>query len=140
MTSSRDRGKKLLAGLGAKVREELDTSGQSLLHIKGQKAVADLAKDLEGPDAPPALKVFKDAVDRFRLQRPTRNGQIAVRWERAIGAIVMQVELGPVKQPEVRYVHREEDDSWNRMEGEGELYEDVTFWLGEVLYPESKRP
>lgn len=137
--SGRERGKKLLAGLSAKVREEVAPSGEPLLHAKGQKAVLDLANDLQGPDAPPGLKVFKDAVDRFRLQRPQRNGQISVRWERPIGAVVVLVEKGDRRDPEIRYVLHEAEDEWRRMEGEGELYEDIASFLVEVLFPEGKR-
>lgn len=139
MTTGRERGKKLFAELGAKVRQELNPSGEPLLHAKGQKAIADLAADLQGPDGPPGLKVFRDGVDRFRLQRPQRNGQISVSWVRSIGALVVHVEKGDRKDPEVRYVLNAADDAWHRMQGEGELYEDIAAWLGEILYPESKR-
>jgi hypothetical protein len=137
--SGRERGKQLLADLAKKVKEEVAPSGEPVLHARGQKAVADLASDLSGPDAPPGLRVFKDAVDRFRLQRPGRNGQIAVAWDRPIGAIVVQVEKLGRRERDVRYRFEEGADEWRRMEGEGELYADIAQWLADVLYPESKR-
>lgn len=137
--SGRERGKKLFSELAGKVRQEVSPSGEPLLHARGQKAVGDLAKDLEAPDGFPGLKVFRDATDRFRVQRPNRNGQITVQWQRPIGMITVLVERHDRRDPEVRYVFNEPEDEWRRMEGEGELYEDVAHWLTEVLYPEAKR-
>ena len=134
--SGRERGKKLFADLATKARDQIAPSGEPLLHARGQKAVAELAADLSGPDTPPGLKLFRDGVDRFRLQRPGRNGEIDVRWNRPIGAIVVQTAKGERADPEVKYLYREAADEWTRMEGEGELYEDISKWLTEYLYPE----
>lgn len=137
--SGREKGKKLLADLAEKVRAEVAPTGEPQMHARGQKAVADLAKDLGEGDGLPGLKLFRDAVDRFRIQRPGRNGEIAVRWDRPIGAIIVQVYRGERREAEVRYVYHEVEDEWRRMEGDSELYEDVTRWLVEVLYPEARR-
>jgi hypothetical protein len=137
--SGREKGKKLLADLASKVRKEVTPDGEPVLHARGQKAVGDLAKDLAGPDGLPGLQLFRDTTDKFRVQRPARNGEIAVAWQRPIGAIVVVVHRGERREAEVKYVYREADDEWHRMEGEGELYEDVSKWLVDVLYPEAKR-
>jgi hypothetical protein len=136
--SGRDRGKKLFADLAEKARAQIAPSGEPVLHARGQKAVADLAADLSGPESPPGLKVFRDGGDRFRLQRPGRNGEIAVRWNRPIGAIVVMTARGDRVDPEIKYLYRDTEEEWTRMEGEGELYEDISKWLVEYLYPELK--
>jgi hypothetical protein len=137
--SGRDKGKKLFADLADKVRTEVAPSGEPLLHKRGQKAVADLATDLSGENAPMGLRVFRDAVDRFRLQRPGKNAQIEVRWERPIGGVVVQSEKMDRRDPEVKYLFREAEDEWHRMEGEGELYEDISKLLIDYMYPEARR-
>jgi hypothetical protein len=137
--SGRERGRQLLAALAEKVRKEVAPSGEPILHAKGQKAVAELAADLSGDHGPPGLKVFRDAHDRFRVQRPNKNAEIGVEWQRPIGAVVLKCDKGGHPSPDVRYTYREADDAWHRMDGEGELYEDVTELLAEVLYPEAKR-
>jgi hypothetical protein len=137
--SGRERGKQLFADLAKKVRDDLAPSGEPLLHARGQKAVSDLAADLSGPDGLPGLRVFRDRTDQFRLQRPSKNAQITVQWQRPIGAVVVSLEKNGRAEPDVRYLWREASDDWHRMEGEGELYEDVSKWLVEYLYPEAKR-
>jgi hypothetical protein len=137
--SGRERGKKLLADLATKVRKEMAPNGEPILHARGQKAIAELAADLSGNDGPPGLRVFRDAVDRFRLQRPGRDAQVSIGWQRPIGAIVMITEHGDKRDPEVRYLYADADDEWRRMDGDGELYADVAKSLSELMYPESKR-
>ena len=137
--SGRERGKELLANLAQQVRKEVAPSGEPMLHAKGQKALAELAADLSDGDGLPGLKVLRDGSDRVRLQRPQRHGQITIEWQRPIGAMVAIVEKDGRREAEIRYLLVEAEDEWKRMEGEGELYSDVTKWLGDVLYPESKR-
>jgi hypothetical protein len=139
MTTGRERGKQLLSAFSAKVKKEVAPSGEPVIHARGQKAVAELAADLSGPDAPPGLKVFRDAIDRFRVQRQAKNAEIRVEWQRPIQCIVVALEKAGRTLPEVKYVHRDGDDSWHRMEGEGELYEDVMGLLAEAMYPEARR-
>jgi hypothetical protein len=139
MTSGRERGKQLLSAFSAKVKKEIVPSGEPVMHARGQKAVAELAADLGGAEAPPGLRVFRDAVDRFRLQRPGKNAEIRVEWQRPIGAIVVAIEKAGRVSPEVKYVFREAEDAWHRMEGDGELYEDVMNLLGDAMYPEARR-
>ena len=139
MTSGRERGKQLLSAFSAKVKKEVAPSGEPVMHARGQKAVAELAADLSGADAPPGLKVFRDAVDRFRAQRPGKNAEIRVEWQRPIGCIVVVLDKAGRLQPEVKYVYRDDDEAWHRMEGEGELYEDVMGLLAEAMYPEARR-
>jgi hypothetical protein len=137
--SGRERGKQLFADLATKVRKEAAPSGEPLLHNKGQQAVADLMADLTGPEGPPGLRAFRDTPDKFRLQRQGKNAQIAVEWQRAIGAIVVLVERGERRDPEVRYLLNETDDEWRRMGGTGEIYQDLSNWLTELMYPEARR-
>lgn len=137
--SGRERGRQLLAALSEKVKKEVAPSGEPILHAKGQKAVAELAADLGGEHGPPGLKVFRDAHDRFRVQRANKNAEIGVEWQRPIGAVVVKTEKSGHASPDVRYTYRDEDDAWHRMDGDGELYEDVTALLTELLYPEAKR-
>lgn len=137
--NGRERGKELLSAFSAKVKKEVLPSGEPILHALGQKAVADLAQDLGGADGPPGLRVLRDAGDRFRLQRPNKNAEITVEWVRPIGAIVVKNDKAGRLAPERRYTHRAADDAWHRMEGEGELYEDIMGFLAETMYPEAKR-
>jgi hypothetical protein len=137
--SGREKGKKLFAELANKVRKEIAPNGEPELNKRGLEALQELADDLTGPDGLPGLRVFKDGVHQFRLQRPQRNGQIIVSWNRGIGAITIVVEKLSGREAEVKYLWREADDAWTRMEGTGELYEDVSKALVDTLYPEAKR-
>ncbi len=137
--SGRERGKELLSAFSAKVKKEVLPSGEHILHARGQKAVAELAADLGGSDGPPGLRVFRDAVDRFRLQRPNKNAEVTVEWNRPVGAILVKSDKAGRTAAEIRYTHRDADDAWHRMEGEGELYEDIMALLADTMYPEAKR-
>ncbi len=137
--SGRDKGKKLFADLADKVRAEVQPSGEPAMHARGLQGLEEIADDLSSPDGLPGLKVFRDGVTKIRLQRPNRNGEIAIGWNRAIGAMTAVVNKGERSEPEVKYVYRPESDEWHRLDGTGELYADVGKWLVDVLYPEGKR-
>jgi len=131
-------GKKLLKDLSKQVREKLSPGGEPLLHAKGLALVEEMAKELTGPDGMPGLHVFRDAPHKFRLQRQKKNAEIAVEWERPIGAAVMtSTEMGHVKRTE-RYVWDEAQARWRRLDGLGEIYEDLSNALVELLYPEGR--
>src|SRR3954469_24366187 len=119
-------GRKLLKDLAAKVREKTDQTGEQLLDLRGKKQVDDLSKELTGPDAMPGLKLWRDAETKFRLQREKKNAEISVEWQRNIGALVMTgVSMGKVSFTH-RYLSPDEAAGWRRMDGLGELYEDLS--------------
>jgi hypothetical protein len=134
-----EEGKKRLKDLAGRVREKLDTSGETQLHLRGLALIEEMAKELTGPDALPGLRLFRDAPHKFKLQRERKNAEIVFEWERPIGAAVMTcVQLGQVKKSE-RYVWDEAGQAWRRMSGvAGEPFADVSDALVELLYPEAK--
>ena len=131
-------GKKLLKDLAAKVREKTDTSGEQLLDQRGLKEIEDLAKELTGPDAMPGLKLWRDTPAKFRLQRERKNAEITLEWQRNIGALVMTgVSMGKVSFTH-RYLSPDAAAGWRRMDGLGEVYEDLSKALVDLLYPEAR--
>lgn len=138
MSSSEERGKKLLQDLAKTVQEKIAPGGESLVNIRGLKMIEKLARELAGPTAMPGLKLYRDTPGKFRLQRPPRNAEIVVDWQRDIGVIVMTGEkhAGPKKM--VRYVYDEAGDVWRRLEQVGDLWEDLAEALTEYLYPEGR--
>ncbi len=97
-----------------------------------------LARDLTAPDGVPGLKLWRDTPTRFRLTRSPRNAEILVEWQRDIGAMVLAGEKHGEPRRLTRYVFDQEAQHFRRMEGEGELYEDLVAALVEYLYPEGR--
>ncbi|WP_438015936.1 hypothetical protein WMF18_34540 [Sorangium sp. So ce315] len=135
---SEERGRQKLQALAKTLQEKITPSGEALLNRQGLKMIERLARDLTGENAMPGLRVWRDSAGKFRLQRPPRNAEIAVEWQRDIGAMVMTAERPGHPRAMVRYVYDQAADHFRRMEGEGELYEDLVDALVEHLYPEGR--
>src|SRR5690242_18001659 len=131
-----EKGKKLFQDLAKQVREKVQPSGEPVLHKRGLDAVEQLATDLADPEGMPGLKVRRDLPSKFRLDRPPRNAEIAVEWQREIGAIVVTMEKHGEPRTVVRYVFDEGANHWRPMDGAGELYKDIAAALVHYLYPE----
>lgn len=136
---SNDKGRKLLADLASTVREKVAPTGEPFIHREGLKMVERLARDLTAPGGVPGLKLWRDAPTKFRLQRAHHNAEIAIEWQREIGAMVMTGEKYGEPRSLVRYVYDQEQQHFRRMEGDGELYEDLIAALVEHLYPEGRQ-
>ncbi len=136
---SNENERKLLADLAATVREKVSPTGEALVNREGIKMVERLARNLTAPGGMPGLKLWRDTPTKFRLQRPNRNAEIMVEWQRDIGAMVMTGEKFGESKRLTRYVFDQEQSHFRRMEGEGELYEDMVEALVEYLYPEGRR-
>ena len=133
-----DGGRKLLMDLAKVINEKVAPSGEPILNREGLKMVERIARDLTAPGGMPGLKLWRDAPSKFRLQRSPRNAEITLHWQRDIGAMVMTSEKHGNPLTLVRYVFEKEQNHWRRMEGEGELYEDMVAALVEYLYPEGR--
>jgi hypothetical protein len=131
-------GKKRLKDLAKQVRETPAVDGAAALHQKGLAIVDELAKELTGPDGMPGLKLYRDNAQKFRLQRSPRNAEITVEWEREVGAVALTKEKHGEPRILVRYVWDEHEKKWRRLEGGGELWDDVSSVLVEYLYPEAR--
>lgn len=129
-------GKKRLKDLAKQVREKTATSGANALHEKGLALVDELAKELTGPDGMPGLKLYRDNAQKFRLQRSPRNAEITIEWHRDIGALALTKEKHGEPKTMVRYVWDEGQKKWRLLDGGGEIWEDVSAALVEILYPE----
>jgi hypothetical protein len=133
-------GKKRLKDLAKQVREKVAVTGTPLLNQRGLDIVEDLAKELTGPDGMPGLKLYRDSPAKFRLARTQRNADITVEWEREIGALGLTCQKHGEPKTFVRYVWDEGEAKWRKLDGGGEIYDDVTAALVEYLYPEAKPP
>ena len=136
---SYDHGRKLLQDLAGTVREKVSVTGDALVNREGLKMVERLARDLTAPGGVPGLKLWRDSPIKFRLERPLRNAEIGVEWQKDIGALVMTAEKFGGPKSMQRYVYDQELAAFRRMEGEGEPYEDLVAWLVEYLYPEGRK-
>lgn len=130
--------KKKLKDLAKQVRDKVAVSGHALLHQKGLELIEDMAKELASPDGMPGLRVLRDGTQKLRLQRPHRNAEITIEWHRDIGALAITSEKHGEPKKMVRYVFDEPKNNWRRLEGGGEVWEDLTAGLIEYLYPEAK--
>ncbi|MDB5214807.1 MAG: hypothetical protein JWO86_2734 [Myxococcaceae bacterium] len=135
-----EEGKKRLKDLAKQVREKVATTGAPVLHTRGLELVEDLAKELTGPEGLPGLKVHRDSATKLRVQRSQRDAEITIEWERDIGAIGLTCQKHGEPKTFVRYVWDQGESKWRKLDGGGEIYEDVTSALVEVLYPEMKPP
>lgn len=133
-------GKKRLKDLAKQVRDKVATTGAPVLHQRGLDLVEDLSKELTGPDGLPGLRLYRDSPAKFRVQRSNRNAEITVEWEREIGAIGFTCQKHGEPKAFVRYVWDAGEDKWRKLDGGGEIYDDVTTALVEFLYPEMKPP
>lgn len=134
-----DEGRKKLAGLAKQIREKVTPAGAPLLDKKGLEQVEQLAKDLTGPEGMPGLRLYRDAPNKFRVQRPPRNAEITIEWQREIGAIVVTAEKHNQPRKMNRYVWDETASHWRGMEGGAELYDELMENLVDCLYPEAKK-
>jgi hypothetical protein len=133
-------GKKRLKDLAKQVREKVATTGAPVLQQRGLDIVEDLAKELTGPDGMPGLKLYRDSATKFRVQRSQRNAELTVEWERDIGALGLTCQKHGEPKTFVRYVWDQGENKWRKLDGGGEIYEDVTSALVDYLYPEMKPP
>ncbi len=133
-----EEGKKRLKELAKQVRDKVATTGAPVLQQQGLDIVEDLAKELTGPDGLPGLKLVRDSANKFRVQRSPRNAEITVEWERDIGALGLTCQKHGEPKTFVRYVWDAGETKWRKLDGGGEIYEDVTSALVEYLYPEMK--
>lgn len=131
-------GKKRLKDLAAQARAKVATTGAPVLHQRGLELVDDLAKELTGPDGMPGLKLLRDSPTKFRVQRSQRNAELTIEWERDIGALGLTCQKHGEPKTFVRYVWDGGDAKWRKLDGGGEIYDDVTTALIEFLYPELK--
>lgn len=131
-------GKKRLKDLAKQVREKVAVTGTPLLNQRGLDLVEDLAKELTGPDGMPGLKLYRDGPAKLRFARPQRNAEITVEWERDIGALGLTAQKHGEPKTFVRYVWDEGEAKWRKLDGGGEIYDDITTALVEYLYPEAK--
>jgi len=134
-----DEGRKRLKDLAKKVRdrEKITDEGRNK---RGLLLIELVARDLTGEDGMPGLKLWRDAPSKFRLERSPRNAEIALEWQRDIGAAVMTCQKHGEAKRLTRYIHDEAADTWRRMEGDGEIYADLEQALVEYLYPEMSQP
>jgi hypothetical protein len=137
--STEDSGRKRLQDLSKALQEKIAPSGEAVVTRRALKTVERLARDLTGESAMPGLRLWRDAAGKFRLQRPPRNAEIVVEWQRDIGAMVVTAEKFGGPKALTRYLYDQAADHFRRMEGEGELHDDLTEVLIEYLYPEGKR-
>lgn len=135
-----EEGKRRLKDLARQVREKVATTGAPVLQQQGLDLVAELAAELLGPDGLPGLKVLRDGPSKFRVQRSQRNAELTVEWERDIGALGLTCQRHGEPKTFVRYVWDQTETKWRKLDGGGEIYEDVTAALVEYLYPEMKPP
>ncbi len=133
-----DEGKKRLKDLAKQVRDKVTTQGAPVLNQRGLDLVDELARELGGPDAMPGLKVWRDAPHKFRHARAPRNAEIGVEWERDIGALAVSAEKHGSPRTLTRYVWDEGQKKWRKLDGGGEIWEDLAALLVEMLYPEAK--
>ena len=131
-------GKQRLKDLAKQVREKVAVTGKPVLNQQGLDIVEELAKELMSPDGMPGLKLYRDSPAKFRLARAQRNAEITVEWERDIGALGLTCQKHGEPKTFVRYVWDEGEAKWRKLDGGGEIYDDITTALVEYLYPEAK--
>lgn len=133
-------GKKRLKDLAQQARAKVAVTGAPVLHQRGLEIIEDLAKELGGPDGMPGLKLYRDSPTKFRVQRTQRNAELTIEWERDIGALGLTCQKHGEPKSFVRYVWDAGESKWRKLDGGGEIFDDVTSALIEYLYPEMKPP
>jgi hypothetical protein len=134
-----EEAKKRLKDLARDVREKVNPQGAPLLNQRGLELVDELAKELGSPDGMPGIRVWRDSPSKFRVTRPSRNAELTVEWQKDIGALALTSEKHGEPRTMVRYVWDAGETTWRRLDGGGEIWEDVTSALVEYLYPEAKK-
>jgi hypothetical protein len=134
-----EEAKKRLKDLAKEVRDKVNPQGAPVLHQQGLELVDELAKELASPDGMPGIKVWRDSPSKFRLSRSTRNAELTIEWQRDVGALAFTCEKHGEPKTMVRYVWDAGLSKWRRLDGGGEIWEDVTAALVEYLYPEAKK-
>lgn len=132
-------GRKRLKELAQNIRAKAAQSDEGR-HKKGLLLVEMMARDVTGEDGMPGIKLWRDAPSKFRLTRGNRNAEITLEWQREIGAAVMTCTKQNEPKKVARYILDDAAEVWRRMEGEGEIYDDLAGALVEYLYPEGKTP
>lgn len=133
-----ERGRALLQDLARAVREKVSIDGEPVLQRRGIAKLESIAKMLNGSEALPGLRVLRNSDERLRLQRDGRNADVVVEWLRDAAALSLGGERNGRRARSLLYVWEEPSQSWRRMGGDGELYEDLVVILTEYLYPEAK--
>lgn len=133
-----DEGRKRFKNLAERVRAKVVESDEAR-HKKGLLLIELMARDLKTESGLPDLVLSRDAPSKFRLNRARRNGEISLEWQRDIGAAVMTAQRPGEPRTMARYILDETTDVWRRMEGEGEIYEDMETILIDCLYQEGKQ-
>ena len=132
-----EEAKKRLKDLAKEVREKVDQRGGPVLQARGLEMIDEIAKELASPDGMPGLRVTRDGQSKLRLTRPNRTAEIALEWQRDIQALAMTMEKHGEPKTLVRYVWDEPKKHWRKLDGGGELWDDVTQVLVDYLYPEA---
>ena len=89
----------------------------------------------------PALRqAVADKIALTTGHRYDADAEITVEWERDIGAIGLTCQKHGEPRTFVRYVWDQGESKWRKLDGGGEIYEDVTSALVDFLYPEMKPP
>jgi hypothetical protein len=133
-----DEAKKKLKELAKQIREKVSTTGHAVLHQKGLELIEEIAKELVSPDGMPGLRVLRDGTQKLRLQRPNRNAEIAIEWHRDICVLSITSEKHGEPKQMVRYIFEEQGPPrWRRLEGGGEVWDDLTAAIVAYLYPEA---
>ena len=133
-----EEGRKKLLGLAAHIREKSAPTGMPTLDKRGLDLVDDLAKTLTGSEGMPGLRLYRENTSKFRLERPPRNADIWVEWQRSIGALVVVAQKFGNPKTTIRFVWDESAGHFRSMEDDAELYADVSRLLVDYLYPEAK--
>jgi len=134
-------GKKRLRDLAQQAREKVTNTGAPVNNARGIELVDELAKELGSPEGMPGLKVYRDNKEKFRLQRSPKPGEIVVEWQRDIQVLAVICEKQGQPKSMVRYVYDESAPlKWRRLDGGGDVWEDITTALIDTLYPEMKKP
>ncbi len=134
-----EQAKKRLKDLAKEVREKVNTQGGPVLHQRGLELVDEMAKELASPDGMPGLRVSRDSPAKMRLTRPNRNAEISLEWQRDVQALALTLAKHGEPKTLVRYVWDEGKKHWRKLDGGGEIWEDVTAALVDYLYPEGKK-
>jgi hypothetical protein len=131
-------GKKRLKDLASRVREKVKPQGAPALDARGLALVEELAKELGAPDGMPGLKLARDAPAKLRLTRAMHEAEITLEWQRDIGALAVTSHKPGEPKALVRYVWDDGLSKWRKLDGGGEIWEDVAALLVDTLYPEGR--
>jgi hypothetical protein len=132
-----EAGKNKIKALAERIRQKQQVTDEQR-NRKGLLLIELVARELSQEGGVPELRVTRDAVSKLHVNRGEKVGEIALEWQRPIGATVMTFERPGVPRRTWKYILDEPADVWRRMEGEGELWEDLASGLEEYLYPDHK--